>query len=90
MAATQRPVTMGALTESSGAPAWKTIQSWFIYGDQDRNIPPAAHAFMADRAGAREMIEIEGASHVVMLSHPAAVAAQIRRAATAATATASA
>jgi pimeloyl-ACP methyl ester carboxylesterase len=81
MAATQRPVTQGALAEPSGPPAWKTIPSWFIYGSLDRNIPPALHAFMAQRAGAREAIEVQGASHVVMISHPREVAALIERAA---------
>jgi pimeloyl-ACP methyl ester carboxylesterase len=81
MFATQRPVTQAALDEASGAPAWKTIPSWFIYGSLDLNIPPAAHAFMAKRAGAKETIEVKGASHVVMVSHPDEVAKMIVRAA---------
>jgi pimeloyl-ACP methyl ester carboxylesterase len=81
MFATQRPVTEAALNEPSGPPAWKTIPSWFIYGELDKNIPPAAHAFMAKRAGARETIEVKGASHVVMISHPDEVAQLIERAA---------
>ena len=36
---------------------------------------------MASRARARETIEVEGSSHVVMLSHPSEVAAMIERAA---------
>jgi pimeloyl-ACP methyl ester carboxylesterase len=70
MAAAQRPVTQAALNEPSGEPAWKTIPSWFLYGSLDKNIPPAVHAFMAQRAGARRAIEVKGASHVVMISHP--------------------
>jgi pimeloyl-ACP methyl ester carboxylesterase len=70
MAATQRPITEAALNESGGAPAWKTIPSWFLYGSLDKNIPPAVHAFMAKRAGARRAVEVKGASHVVMISHP--------------------
>lgn len=81
MAATQRPVTDVALNEASGEPAWKTIPSWFIYGDLDLNIPPAAMAFMAERADAWETVVIPGASHVAMISHPDAVASQIVRAA---------
>ena len=73
MAATQRPVTEGALTEESGEPAWKTIPSWFIYGELDKNIPAAAVAFMAERAGAQAAVELPGASHVVMISQPGAV-----------------
>jgi pimeloyl-ACP methyl ester carboxylesterase len=83
MAATQRPVTTAAFTDASGAPAWKTIPSRFIYGDLDKNIPVALQAFMAERAGSRESVEIKGASHVVMISHPDAVAEMIRHAAVA-------
>jgi pimeloyl-ACP methyl ester carboxylesterase len=81
MFATQRPVTEAALNEPSGTPAWKTIHSWFIYGELDLNIPPAAHAFMAKRAGAIETVEVKGASHVVMVSRPDEVAQMIERAA---------
>ena len=81
MAATQRPITESALNEAAGAPAWKTIPSWFIFGQLDKNIPAAVHAFMAKRAGEKETIEVKGASHVVMVSHPDEVAAMIERAA---------
>lgn len=74
MAATQRPVTEAALSEGAGGPAWKTIPSWFVYGELDRNIPVAAEVFMAERAGAKVAIEVPGASHVVMISQPQAVA----------------
>jgi len=83
MAATQRPVTREALSEPSGAPAWRRIPSWFIYGSLDKNIPRALHAFMAERARSKGTVEIQGASHVVMISHPADVAALIERAASA-------
>jgi len=83
MAATQRPITQAALGEPSGEPAWRTIPSWAIYGSADLNIPAAAHAFMAKRAGARRIVEVKGASHVVMISHPDQVAAMIEEAATA-------
>lgn len=81
MYATQRPITESALNEPAGNPAWKTIPSWFIYGQLDKNIPPKAHAFMAERANAIETIGVEGASHVVMVSHPDEVADLIERAA---------
>ena len=83
MAAGQRPITEAALTEGSGPPAWKTIPSWFIHGDADKNIPQAALRFMAQRAGSRRTVEIKGASHVVMTSHPAEVAQIIVEAASA-------
>jgi pimeloyl-ACP methyl ester carboxylesterase len=83
MASTQRPVTDAALNEASGVPAWKSTPSWFIYGSRDLNIPPAAHAFMAKRANSKETIAVNGASHVVMISHPDAVAKLIEQAAAA-------
>jgi pimeloyl-ACP methyl ester carboxylesterase len=81
MAAGQRPVTQAALAEAAGAPAGKSIPSWSIYGTADVNIPPAALIFMAQRAHARETVAVAGASHMVMLSHPARVAALIEDAA---------
>jgi pimeloyl-ACP methyl ester carboxylesterase len=83
MASTQRPITEAALNEASGAPAWKSTPSWFIYGDRDLNIPPAALSFMANRANSKETVVVNGASHVVMVSHSDAVANLIDRAATA-------
>jgi pimeloyl-ACP methyl ester carboxylesterase len=77
MQATQRPVTEAALTQASSEPAWKTIPSWFIYGELDQNIPAAAVAFMAERAGAKAAVEVPGASHVVMISQPEAVTEMI-------------
>jgi pimeloyl-ACP methyl ester carboxylesterase len=81
MAVGQRPVTDAALHEASTSAAWKSIPSWFIYGSADRNIPPAAQAFMAKRAHSRKTVVIKGASHVVMVSHPTEVAALIEQAA---------
>ena len=83
MAATQRPVTEAALSEGSGDPAWKTIPSWFVWGELDKNIPAALQPFMAERAGAEEAIEVAGASHVVMISQPQAVTDVILKAANA-------
>jgi pimeloyl-ACP methyl ester carboxylesterase len=83
MQVSQRPVTKAALAGGSGAPAWKALPSWFIYGDADQCIPPATHDFMAQRAGARRTVVIKGASHAVMVSHPAEVASLIEQAAVA-------
>ena len=81
MAATQRPITEFGLIGASAAAAWKALPSWFIYGELDKNIPAAAHRFMAERANARNTTEIKGASHVVMMTNPDAVANLIREAA---------
>ena len=81
MAATQRPITQSALTEKAKHAAWKTIPSWFVYGDEDKNIPPQASAYMANRAAAKQTVVVKGASHVVMVSNPKIVARLIERAA---------
>lgn len=70
MAATQRPLRDVALNEGAGQPAWREIPSWFLVPVLDKNIPPRAQRFMAERAGARETIEVEGASHAVSVSRP--------------------
>lgn len=83
MAAGQRPIAEAALSEAATAPAWKHIPAWFVYGDKDRNIPPAALAFMAERAKSRQTLVVKGASHVVMVSNAPAVAGLIEKAAAA-------
>ncbi len=71
MAVTQRPIKEGALDEPSGArPLWKTLPSWFLFGENDRSIPAALQHCMAERAVARRTIEILGASHAIAVSEP--------------------
>jgi pimeloyl-ACP methyl ester carboxylesterase len=82
MAAEQRPITAGALSEPSGAPAWKTIPTWSLIPTGDKNIPPAAQRFMAQRAHAHT-VEVPGASHAVLVSRPDKVADLVVDAATA-------
>jgi len=79
MAATQRPVTQAALTTGlpTDSPGWKTIPSWFVFSDQDLNIPVELHRYMADRAGAKNVHEIAGASHALSVSDPDAVTTTI-------------
>ncbi len=82
MAITQRPVTDRALAEPSGDhPLWRSVPSWFLFGELDHNIPAGAHRIMAARANARRTVEIAGASHVVGISHPAETARLILEAA---------
>ena len=82
MACTQRPVTQEALSEPCGKnPLWKELPSFFLIGEDDRNIPAELHRFMAERAGSRRTIEIPGASHAISVSEPAATADLILEAA---------
>ena len=83
MATTQRPIAKTALSEPSGVASWKTLPSYMIYGSADRNIPAAALKFMAERAHSRKTVVVKGASHALMVSHPAKVAALIEDAASA-------
>jgi pimeloyl-ACP methyl ester carboxylesterase len=83
LARTQRPATQEALVEGSGErPLWKDVPSWFLVGEEDRIIPPALQRFMADRAGARRIVELPGASHAAPVSQPGAIARLIVEAAT--------
>lgn len=79
MGATQRPVTQAALSEglATDEPAWKLLPAWFVFGDQDLNIPVAVHRAGAERASSRGTREIAGASHAVGVSQAALVAQTI-------------
>ena len=83
MAVAQRPITDTALAEPSPKAAWQTIPSWFVYGQADKNIPPVTLRWMAERAKSKRTVAIDGASHVVMISHPGEVTKLIEEAATA-------
>jgi len=71
LAATQRPASTVILGQLSGPPAWADIPSWALVGTVDRVILPATQLFMAERAGA-QIVKVK-ASHLSMISQPAAV-----------------
>lgn len=81
MAAGQRPIAEAALSEKSGEPAWKSLPSYFVYGDGDKSIPAKALAYMAERARSKRTVVVNGASHVVMVSQRQLVARLIEEAA---------
>ena len=68
--AEQRPFSLAAFTSKSGESAWKTIPSWYLVSTEDHAIPPKTQEFMAARAHAHTYYV--AASHVLMISHPAA------------------
>jgi pimeloyl-ACP methyl ester carboxylesterase len=82
MAASQRPAALATLGQPSGPPAWKTIPSWYLVAGSDNAIGTQAERIMAARMHAHTT-EIAGASHAVMVSHPAATAKMIIAAANA-------
>jgi pimeloyl-ACP methyl ester carboxylesterase len=79
MAVSQRPVLGSAFGEPSGVPAWKTLPSWFAIPTLDDVVGTEAERHFAERAGS-VTIELEGASHAVMISQPQAIADLIRSA----------
>jgi pimeloyl-ACP methyl ester carboxylesterase len=72
-AVSQRPLAGVSLTETAGVPAWRTRPVWAVLPTADRCIDPGVHRFSYDRMGAT-VTEIEGSSHVAMISHPREVA----------------
>jgi len=78
MYATQRPLSLAALTENATKAAWKTKPSWYLVSQRDNAIPPDAERFMAKRMGAVTE-EIDG-SHTAFIAQPVRVAGFIRKA----------
>lgn len=72
-AITQRPLAGVSLTESAPTPAWRSRPSWAVLPTAVRCIDPGVHHFSYERMGAT-VTEIQGASHVVMISQPKKVA----------------
>jgi pimeloyl-ACP methyl ester carboxylesterase len=79
MYAVQQPLSVTALGEVMGTPAWKTLPSWYLVAKNDQALPPDAERFFAQRMGATS-VEIDS-SHVAMVSHPDAVVKLIKDAA---------
>jgi pimeloyl-ACP methyl ester carboxylesterase len=87
MYATQQPLAGSAFTDAMGAPAWRSLPSWYLVATDDQAIPPDAERQFAARMGATT-VEVPS-SHVAMVSHPDEVSQLIKTAAkTSATATA--
>ena len=66
--AVQQPLAATAFSDVMGAPAWKTLPSWYLIATDDQALPPAAQRLFAKRMGAT-VVEIPS-SHVAMVSHP--------------------
>lgn len=78
MAVSQRPGGEAGFGEPSGPAGWKTLPSWAVVATADLTIGVTGERLMAERAGAIT-VEVD-ASHVVMISQPAAVADLIKTA----------
>ncbi|MGW0947779.1 alpha/beta fold hydrolase [Streptomyces sp. NPDC002623] len=84
MQATQRPFSTACFTDVTTTAAWHTIPSWALTAEADKAIPPALQRFFYQRAGARKIVDVPGASHVAMMSHPRITARLVQDAANAA------
>ena len=87
LAISQRSVSATAFDDPATAAAWRAKPSWAVFGTGDRPVAPELHRFSYNRAGSK-VTEVDGASHLVMLSQPEIVAGVIREAVIACTATA--
>ncbi|MEU8899427.1 alpha/beta hydrolase [Nocardia sp. NPDC048505] len=79
LADSQVPWGLDALGGPVGEPAWRSKPSWYLHVTEDKMIPPAAQAMMAERIGAT-VAETPG-SHAIYVSRPDVVAGLIRTAA---------
>ena len=86
-AISQRPVAATAFEDPATAAAWRAKPSWAVFGTGDRPVAPELHRFSCERAGSK-VTEVDGASHLVMVSQPEIVAGVIREAVIACTASA--
>ena len=68
MYAVQQPLHSSALVDVMGAPAWKSLPSWFLVAEGDQAIPPDAQRQFAPRMGATT-VEVS-TNHVAMVSPP--------------------
>jgi pimeloyl-ACP methyl ester carboxylesterase len=69
LAVSQRPTSAGTLSEKTTNPAWKNLSSWAVVAGADKAIGADMVRSMAERAGA-DILEVDGGSHVVMISQP--------------------
>ena len=80
-AISQRSISATAFDDPATGAAWRTTPSWAVFGTADQPVAPELQRFSYDRAGST-VTEVEGASHLLMVSQPDIVAGVIREAVT--------
>jgi pimeloyl-ACP methyl ester carboxylesterase len=70
--AVQQPLAAAAFDEVMGAPAWRSLPSWYLVATDDEALPPDVERLFATRMGAT-VIEVPS-GHLAMVSHPGDVA----------------
>jgi pimeloyl-ACP methyl ester carboxylesterase len=68
MYAVQQPLHTSTFADVMGAPAWRSLPSWYLVAQNDEVIPPDAERQFAQRMGA-DTIEV-ASGHCAMVSHP--------------------
>lgn len=81
--AVQQPIAAASMMEKVQHAAWHDKPSWYLQATDDKAIMPAVQKTMAQQLGAK--VASIPSSHMVMISHPKAVADLIDRAAKEAT-----
>lgn len=79
MYAVQQALPAAVVTDRMREPAWRSLPAWYLVAENDEAIPPNTQRQFAGRMGASSM-EVPS-SHLVLVSHPQAVAELIERAA---------
>ncbi|MCW3050190.1 MAG: hypothetical protein JWO74_4474 [Solirubrobacterales bacterium] len=67
MWAVQQPISMSAFDDKMGAPAWRSLPSWYMVATDDRAIPADAERQFAQRMGATT-VEVDS-GHLPMVTH---------------------
>ena len=79
LSAAQQPIAASAFEEKATKAAWQSKPSWYVVTSKDRAVSPEIERWMANRIGAT-IVEVPS-SHLVTVSHAAATADAIDRAA---------
>ncbi|MGS4818269.1 alpha/beta hydrolase [Raoultella terrigena] len=79
LAATQQPIAAGAFMEKVRTAAWHSKPSWYLITENDNALNASVQTSFARQAGAHATRIDSG--HLSMISHPAEVAALIKKAA---------
>src|SRR5467141_4185270 len=79
MAISQVPISTDSFTHKVTRLACRIKPTWYMVASSDRSIKPIQERMMAKRANAKT-VEVNGASHVVYMSHPKETAKLIEEA----------
>jgi pimeloyl-ACP methyl ester carboxylesterase len=77
--ATQRTASTSAFDTPSKYAVWQIIPSWYFISSGDQIITPTSETAMANRAHSK-ITNVQGGSHLTLISHPDAVTAVIDQA----------